>query len=119
MQFINLVTPREAKEILVQSGAMLVDIREPFEIKLMAIKGLNILYIPLGDLPINIDLLREYSTIVLICRTDKRSSLAAQTLVSQFRDKSIFVVKGGIIQWWIDYPMEITESKSASDWYAI
>jgi len=119
MRFLNLVTPMDAKEILKLDGSVLVDVREPFEIKLMAVRDLSTIYIPLGNLESSTDQLRGYSTIVLICRTDKRSSLAAQILENQFKDKNIFIVKGGIVQWWTDYPMEITEGESASEWYAI
>jgi rhodanese-related sulfurtransferase len=85
---------------LAQDTALLVlDVRGPDEFAgpLGHIEGATNL--PLNELPAHLpDLARENRPIVLVCKTDRRSSLAAQQL-QQVGLSDVAVLRGGMERW--------------------
>jgi rhodanese-related sulfurtransferase len=85
---------------LEQSAALLIlDVRGPDEFSgpLGHIEGA--VNLPLGELPDRVsDLIREDRPIVVVCKTDRRSSIAARQL-REVRDSEVSVLRGGMEQW--------------------
>jgi adenylyltransferase/sulfurtransferase len=76
------VTPLELKAEI-ESGAnlFLVDVREPHELEISVL--LNVVLIPLGDLPERIGEIPKDANIVMICRSGARSGKATDFLLTQ------------------------------------
>lgn len=77
--------------------AVLVDVRENWEFEEFNEGGLNI---PLAEIREKRPLVAPYQTIVVICTNGVRSKVAAMDYcrVSEWADKQIYHVKGGIIE---------------------
>ncbi len=71
------VTPAEAFALL-ESGAQLLDVREQDE--WMAGHAPGAVHVPLGDLAAAVGLVDRERTVVVICRSGRRSDLAADAL---------------------------------------
>jgi rhodanese-related sulfurtransferase len=73
------VDPEEARA-LAESGALLLDVREPDEWNAGHAPGA--MFIPLGQLPANVDDLPRDRRIVAICRVGGRSARATEFLIA-------------------------------------
>jgi rhodanese-related sulfurtransferase len=80
---------------LASRSAVIVDVRQPAEWKAGHIKGT--LHIPLRQLAKRLEQLPRGNTIVTVCRTGHRSSIAARTLTRAGHD--VLNLKGGINAW--------------------
>ncbi|MGI8432956.1 MAG: molybdopterin-synthase adenylyltransferase MoeB [Chthoniobacterales bacterium] len=76
--------------------ALLLDVREPFEVELAQIKGAKL--IPLGQLPTRIDELDRAKEILVLCHSGVRSLQAAEFLRSAGFSR-VASVAGGIDAW--------------------
>lgn len=91
---VPAVRAREAKE-LVDNGAVLVDVREPFEYH--AEHAPNARLLPLSELPGAVRDLEQDQTIVVVCRSGNRSASATRFLKGQGLDA--VNLSGGMIAW--------------------
>jgi rhodanese-related sulfurtransferase len=73
------VDANEAKA-LVDSGALLLDVREPNEWNAGHAPGAH--FVPLGQLPANVDDLPRDRRIVAVCRVGGRSARATEFLIA-------------------------------------
>src|SRR5215213_10932732 len=94
---IDLITNTTARDE-VQAGAKLIDVREPHEWDEAHLEGA--VHVPQGEL---MDRIEEVAPdrserIVLYCRTDNRSSRAADALQDLGYD-NVSVMRGGIVGW--------------------
>ncbi len=80
---------------LLREGALLLDVREPEEIA--AGRADQAVTIPLGDLALRLNELPTDSTIVVVCRSGNRSSIAARTLKTEGYDA--INLAGGMLAW--------------------
>lgn len=110
---IHEITPREAL-IRQRAGALLLDVREPFE----HASGLppNAIALPRAQIPQCIAAIEpdQSRTILTICGHGQRSLYAAQTLL-QLGYADVASVAGGVAQW-IAEGLPLTESEGVSDY---
>lgn len=88
------VPPEEAYR-MARDGALLVDVREPFEYQSGHAPDARLL--PLGTLVVGHDDLPRDRRVLLICATGNRSAHAAQVL--QQRGLDVVDVAGGMSAW--------------------
>lgn len=97
MDEINIITPKELEERLKQGDQTIqvVDVREDEEVEIGKIK--EALHIRLTEIPERMDELDSSKTIVLVCRSGRRSERAAQYLESQGFE--VLNMEGGMLKW--------------------
>ena len=75
----------------------LIDVREPYEIEIAEIQGQHI---PLGELPAQLDGIRNDIAVVIHCRSGARSARAVQYITSNRPEiTNIYNLAGGILAW--------------------
>lgn len=84
---------------------LLLDVREPWEIELAAIKGA--LCIPMHQVPEQLEQLDSSKTIYVMCHHGGRSLQVAQFL-SRHGYSDVFNITGGIHAWSIEIDSSIT-----------
>lgn len=95
MSQVKTITPNQAKTLLAQEEAILIDVREPAEHKSQRIKSATLN--PLGkiccaDLPMN-------KKIIIHCQKGMRGANACQKLLQENADLEIYNLEGGIEAW--------------------
>ncbi|HYL71154.1 MAG TPA: rhodanese-like domain-containing protein [Candidatus Dormibacteraeota bacterium] len=88
-------TPQAAHDA-VRDGAVLIDVREPWESEQMRIPGA--LLIPLGEIPERVGEIPDGPDVYVYCRLGGRSSRAVEFLRAHGRPRAFNVV-GGIDAW--------------------
>ncbi len=88
----------DTMKVAVEEGALLIDVREPYELddQLGHIEG--VMNIPVGQVSHSMDKLAEYKDqpIVMVCRSGARATTAAQILITGgFGD--VVVLEGGML----------------------
>lgn len=77
--------------------AIMVDVREDYEVEELSYDVPNLLHIPLGDLPTRKDELPKDKALIMACRSGVRSGNATQFLSNEgFEVENL---KGGIMNW--------------------
>jgi rhodanese-related sulfurtransferase len=89
------LTPRQADELVRESGAQLVDVREQYERDAGHIAGS--LHIELQALPAEADTLDRDRPVVFYCRSGSRSALAADAFTAAGFDARN--LDGGLEAW--------------------
>ena len=74
----------------------LIDVREPFELEISSIGGLNI---PLNDIPNSLAQISSDKKIVVYCRSGKRSASAIEYLLEARGHNNLYNLEGGILDW--------------------
>ena len=85
----------ELKKMLKNNEVVLVDVREPYEVEICNIKGS--LYIPMNEIPQNIDQLDKEKRYAVMCHSGVRSLYVSNYLNSL--GYSTLNVIGGIDRW--------------------
>jgi rhodanese-related sulfurtransferase len=80
---------------LIDSGALLLDVREPEEWEAGHVPGAS--FVPLGSLPLRLGELPTDRRIVVMCRVGGRSAVATEALVLAGLDA--VNLAGGIVAW--------------------
>ncbi|HOY85836.1 MAG: rhodanese-like domain-containing protein [Methylotenera sp.] len=95
---IAAMTPNEAAKMFSEQKAIIVDVREDDEWKAQHIAGA--IHIPLAQVESRLGELTQYkdSTVIMQCRSGKRSAKAASTLQAAGFTK-VYNLTGGIIAW--------------------
>jgi rhodanese-related sulfurtransferase len=88
----------ELKKMLKNNEVVLLDVREPYEIEICNIKGS--LYIPMNEIPQNIDQLDKEKRYAVMCHSGVRSLYVSNYLNSL--GYSTLNVIGGIDRWATD-----------------
>jgi rhodanese-related sulfurtransferase len=91
---VTQVGSQEAQR-LQQQGALVVDVREPFEFATGHIPGA--ILVPLGELERRATGLDKSRTIVAVCASGNRSGAASQFLAQQGFD--VVNLQGGMMGW--------------------
>ncbi|MDD2430466.1 MAG: rhodanese-like domain-containing protein [Firmicutes bacterium] len=96
-QIMNINTSKVKDMTSTQSDSLLiVDVREPFEYEAGHIPG-SIL-IPLGDIPTFLNNLPKNKTILVVCRSGRRS-LEAARLLAENGFEEVLNYEGGMLEW--------------------
>lgn len=92
------VTPREAASMFTEKKAIILDVREDNEWNEQHIAGA--IHIPLGQVGARLNELAQYKndTVIVQCRSGKRSAKAADILQSSGFTQ-VYNLTGGIIAW--------------------
>ncbi|MBP7554159.1 MAG: rhodanese-like domain-containing protein [Spirochaetes bacterium] len=95
---IKELSANDCSNLIKKTDVIIIDVREPDELK--SGKILNSINIPRGVLEFEITVKApdKSKTIVLYCKKDGRSSLAAQSLL-KMGYKNVVSMKGGIVSW--------------------
>lgn len=95
---ISSMTPNEAAKMFSEQKAIIVDVREDDEWMAQRIAGA--IHIPLAQVESRLGELTQYkdSTVIMQCRSGKRSAKAASTLQAAGFTK-VYNLTGGIIAW--------------------
>ena len=101
---VKEITPIEVKKMLDEGTAFqLIDVREPLEVELVNIGGLNI---PLKDIEEKAALVKRNMPVVVHCKSGGRSMLAIQKL-QQHGFTNLLNMRGGILKWVEDVDTEL------------
>lgn len=92
------ISPKDAAKMFSEQKAIIVDVREDHEWKEQHIAGA--IHIPLAQVESRLNELAQYkdSTVIMQCRSGKRSAKAANTLRAAGFTK-VYNLTGGIIAW--------------------
>lgn len=90
------ITPVDARQFLSDGGALLLDVREPDEYQTAHVDGAQL--IPLGQLPTRLSDLPRTDTVVVICRSGRRSAEAVRLLQHAGFERPLNLT-GGILAW--------------------
>lgn len=90
------MTPGEYKSRLNDESLLLLDIREPYEIEICHIGGLQI---PMGSVSERISEIDRDKEVVVLCRSGKRAVAVANLLETEFAFPKITILEGGILAW--------------------
>jgi rhodanese-related sulfurtransferase len=92
------VTPTQAKAILDQGNAVMIDVREPYEYEQVHAVGVTL--IPLATLGEHLDEVPQDREVLVICHSGGRSAVACDMLVKAGYDKDkVYNVQGGTSEW--------------------
>lgn len=94
---VEELTPNEVLEA-VANGAVFIDVREPYELDEVAYDIATLMHIPLGDIQIRMNEIPKDRTVIVGCRSGKRSMNACMFLTMQGFD-NVKNLEGGIIGW--------------------
>ena len=90
------VTVQQAQEMLDKGGAVLIDVREPYEFK--EIHAQNATLIPLSAFGQRYKEIPQDKEVLLICRTGARSAQAGM-FTMQNGYSQVYNVRGGTLAW--------------------
>jgi sulfur-carrier protein adenylyltransferase/sulfurtransferase len=91
------LTPQElAAELASETPPVVIDVREPGEVELVAIPGT--LRIPLGDFLADLPLFDDEADVVIHCKTGPRAERAAAALAASGHHR-VRTLTGGILAW--------------------
>lgn len=93
---MNEITVRELKEKMDNGeDIQIIDVREPFEYEMSNIGGENI---PLAGIVIESDKIDTEKPVIMVCRTGRRSGVAAMQL-EQLGYSNVYNLEGGLVEW--------------------
>jgi adenylyltransferase/sulfurtransferase len=100
------VTAHELKEMQ-DSGEnfVIIDVREPDEIEICSLGGINI---PLGQIDQNVDKIPTDRMAVMVCRSGKRSYMATLFLQQEHELTNLYNLNGGITAYARDIDKSMT-----------
>ncbi|MEG6523589.1 rhodanese-like domain-containing protein [Desulfotomaculum sp. 1211_IL3151] len=90
------ISSKELRGFITSDDILLIDVREPYEFEEGYIS--NSINIPLGQLDNRLSELSKDQSIVVYCRSGRRSAAAAEIFVINGFLK-VYNLKGGILQW--------------------
>ena len=92
---IETISPQQAQK-MIKTGAKMVDVREPDEWQEAHVAGSTL--IPLAEVKKAPKKAALAPKVLLLCRSGKRSTVAAAAM-SELKNVKLFVVEGGIMAW--------------------
>lgn len=93
---MKYITAVQYKERVNDDGVILLDIREPYEVEICSIGGLQI---PMGEVANRIDEIDKNKEVIVLCRSGKRAEAVANLLESDFSFPNVTILEGGILAW--------------------
>lgn len=92
---IPSLSPAEARDLAASGKAVILDVREPFELAICSLEGA--LSVPLQAIPRNLEAIPRDRLVICLCHHGRRSLLAAQWLAAQ--GLQVANLDGGIERW--------------------
>lgn len=92
---MNRISVSECEKLL-ESGSVLIDIREPWETTICNIGGK---LIPMSKIVNEMDNLDKNSSYIILCKTGKRAEAVANLMLTDYLFKDISILEGGITEW--------------------
>lgn len=93
---MKYITPLEYKERQDKNDAVLLDIREPYELEICTIGGLHI---PMGEVADRANEIDKSKEVIVLCRSGKRAESVANLLSTDLAFPNVSIFKGGILAW--------------------
>jgi len=90
------VSPQELRTLLKDSKAVLIDIREQYELEICKI---NAIHIPMAQVSSQLNKIDSEKLCVVMCKTGKRAAALANMLFTDNEMSNIAVLEGGILAW--------------------
>jgi rhodanese-related sulfurtransferase len=94
---VEEIEPKEAVQEVQSGESVFVDVREPYELDEVRY-GVDHMHIPLGDIQVRIDEFPKDKTIIVGCRSGKRSMNACMFLKMNGLE-NVRNLEGGIMNW--------------------
>lgn len=82
----------------------LIDVREGYELEIATIGGLHI---PMNEILSNVDKIPRDKTVVVYCRSGRRSASVISALEERFGFDNLYNLNGGILEWQEDVDNEM------------
>ena len=102
------ITPLELEDRLQSANPpVLVDVREPFEVKIADLPDHGQLRIPSGEFAHRVGELDPSAELVIYCRSGARSAMVTAVLMHNGYDR-VLNLKGGILGWRADVDPSLT-----------
>lgn len=95
---MQTITAEELYELAHDENVIVLDVREKYEVEEQPFKNLNIVHIPMNDVPNKLDELDEEKHIVVACVMGGRSARVCEFLYGRGYEK-ISNLTGGILAW--------------------
>jgi adenylyltransferase/sulfurtransferase len=92
---MNRISVSECENLL-NSGSVLIDIREPWETAICTIGGE---LIPMSTIVNDLENLDKEKSYILLCKTGKRAEAVANLMITDYQFKQISILEGGITEW--------------------
>ncbi|HEX4888633.1 MAG TPA: rhodanese-like domain-containing protein [Luteibaculaceae bacterium] len=87
----------ELRKMMDEKAAFqLIDVREPYEVEICEIGGVNI---PMAELPGQLDQIRKDVPVIIHCRSGARSANMINYLEATFGYSNLYNLKGGILEY--------------------
>ncbi|TNF00412.1 MAG: rhodanese-like domain-containing protein [Bacteroidetes bacterium] len=93
MKYLSAI---EAKELIDNGSATLLDVREPYEFDICSIGGIQI---PMGDVAGRVKDLNKADMFIVMCRSGKRAEALANLMESDYNFSNMAVLSGGLEAW--------------------
>lgn len=93
---MKTVSPKELKSLLEEEKAVLIDIREPYELEICKVDAKHI---PMAEVVSNLGTMDEDKMCVIMCKTGKRAEAVANMLITDHGCDNVAVLEGGIMAW--------------------
>ncbi len=90
------IVTNDINQILMQSNAILIDVRDEWEFEEFSIGGINI---PMSEIRDKRHLLLDYEHIIVVCANGVRSRIAVKDYgrATELANKHFYHVEGGIL----------------------
>lgn len=93
---MKYVTPLEYKDRQNNNDAVLLDIRESYELDICSMGGLHI---PMADVANRVNEIDKNKEVIVLCRSGRRAESVANLLETDFSFPNVSIFKGGILAW--------------------
>lgn len=100
-QFDSEINANQFDALLLSERLTIIDVREENELPL--VDEFSCLRIPLGEFDSAIEGLLSENTIVVFCKSGKRSLVACKMISKKYPDKKVYSLKNGIEAWKISH----------------
>lgn len=93
---MKTVSPKELQPLLQEGKAVLIDVREPYELEICKIEAVHI---PMAEITENIGRIQKDMLCVIMCKTGKRAEAVANMIITDHGCENVAILEGGIIAW--------------------
>ncbi len=97
---MKVLSVEDCKECFISNTAMLIDIRENWE---LSIYGIGIKHIPMANLVDSVSELDSSKQIILVCKTGRRAEALANLLETEYGFGNVAIMGGGVTAWAAKY----------------